>query len=115
MKKLEGTWLLVSAEEDGNKVADDAVKAKVVISGDRMTVNVGRKSEAEFPITLDPSKKPKTMDIAPADRNNKALVIYELDGDTLRICSGLKGQRPTEFTGKFGSDCGLYVYKRDKK
>ena len=45
----------------------------------------------------------------------KALSIYELDGDNLKVCSTEGGQRPKEFTAREGSKCSLAVWKRMKK
>jgi uncharacterized protein (TIGR03067 family) len=88
---------------------------KSVVKGDKVTVSTGDKVVAEVTITVDPSKKPKWMDSVTTGEDKKALAIYELDGDTLKICVGLKGERPKEFTGKKDSGCALYVYKREKK
>ena len=72
---MQGTWLLVSAEENGNKVADDAVHANLVIKGDKLLVYVGAKIMVEGTLTIDPTKKPKTMDtVVVQDKNVKLRV-----------------------------------------
>ncbi len=57
-------------------------------------------------ITIDPSKKPKTIDYDVIDgptKGKRHLGIYELDGDTFKSCFGAPGaERPTDFTSKPG-------------
>ena len=68
--------------------------------------------------TIDAAKKPKEMDIKGTDGPNKGKsfpAIYELSGDTLRICYDLSGKaRPTEFKTTAGTKLFLATYKRKK-
>ena len=62
----------------------------------------------------------KTSDLllqAPAEYKGKtALGIYELEGDTLKLCYSQPGKdRPKEFTAAKGSGQAMSVWKRDKK
>lgn len=67
---------------------------------------------------LDPTKKPKTIDMTfpaalDAKEDQKVLGIYELEGDTLRLCYGPdRGKRPTELNSKAGSKRSVIVFKR---
>jgi uncharacterized protein (TIGR03067 family) len=116
LKKMEGTWVLVSGEEDGKqKPADEVKKLTSTIKGDTLTILVDGKAVFEGTVVVDPTKKPKTIDTTSKDKTVKSPAIYELDGDTFKICVGLKGERPTEFTSKKDSGYALYVYKREKK
>ena len=58
------------------------------------------------------------MDITGTEGPNKGktfLAVYELDGDTLRICYDLSGKsRPTEFKTTEGTQLFLVSYKREK-
>ena len=70
---------------------------------------------------LDPSKKPKTIDLANTgiERKETTLAIYELDAATpLKICWSGEGPRSIAAT-KFasGEDSGntMMVLKREKK
>jgi uncharacterized protein (TIGR03067 family) len=62
-KKLEGMWL-PSAAELAEQPWDEAIlkTMKLVIEGDKYTVTVGRAID-KGTTKIDPSKKPKTMDI----------------------------------------------------
>ena len=118
LKKLEGTWVRIYVEadgkksEDGKKEPDKAIR--LVIGGDKFGKDTFK---------LDPSKKPKHIDLAQIDDKGKAMTlpgIYELKGDVLKVCFpfpfGMKfdklGKRPSEFGSKPGGDDVLEVYQR---
>jgi len=63
---------------------------------------------------LDPTAKPKALDLTEIG-GNSAPAIYELDGDTLRIClaEGPNAVRPTEFKAT-GKRVAVVTFKREK-
>ena len=69
--------------------------------------------------TLDSAAKPKSMAITgtAGPNNGKTFpAIYELKGDTLRICYDLSGaKRPTEFKSIAGTRLYLVTYHRAKE
>jgi uncharacterized protein (TIGR03067 family) len=117
LKKLEGTWLRLSFEFDGQKEDVDVKGARAVIKGNVVTFFIGEKVFGEATFSIDPTKKPKTMDSTSTkpEKGQKTLAIYELIGDNLKICVTQGSKRPTEFITKEGSGCALSVYKRAKK
>jgi uncharacterized protein (TIGR03067 family) len=121
LKKLEGAWAAVSATVDGKEVpADELKKIQVVVKGDTYSVLAEGAEAAGGTLSIDPTKSPKTIDATTTKGPNKGkseLGIYELDGDTLKMCFGPvgKGQRPKEFASKQGSGAELSVYKRVKR
>lgn len=112
MKKLEGTWKVVSAEAGGAKIPDDKLKdAFIVIKGDKLTmVDKGKdKDNKELTLKIDPSKKPKLLDLTdPKEKDGKPVpAIYALDGNELKICIPLvemgkkaDAKRPESFETK---------------
>jgi uncharacterized protein (TIGR03067 family) len=113
--QLEGKWVVLSAERDGK--AWDAMKGAVrVNTGDKYVLTPKEGKAIPGAMKIDPSKKPKTMDMSPTEGNFKdktLLGIYEVDGDTLKICFAEPGkERPTEFTSKAG--VVLVIHKREK-
>jgi uncharacterized protein (TIGR03067 family) len=117
--QFEGTWSIVSLELNGKKLPEDEIKGgQVTVQGNGYTTKFGgRTFKGTF--KTDPTKKPKALDVTPADGPNAgkvALAIYELDGDTLKVCSALPGKdRPTEFASKEGSQHEVIVYRRVKQ
>jgi uncharacterized protein (TIGR03067 family) len=115
---LQGTWLPSTAELGGKMFPDEVRKSiKLVVKDTQYTVTVGKEAD-QGTVKLNPSAKPKEMDITGTDGPNKGktfLAIYELDGDTLRVCYDLSGKgRPTEFKTKEGTQLFLVTYKREK-
>lgn len=117
-KSLDGTWLASAAELAGGEFPDEVRKTiKLVIGDGKYTVTVGTNPD-KGTVKLDPSKKPKAMDITGTEGPNKGktfLAIYEKTDDTLKICYDLSGKaRPTEFKTKKGTQLFLVTYKREK-
>jgi uncharacterized protein (TIGR03067 family) len=119
LKKLEGTWATVSIEAAGQKVTDeDKIKSrKLTTKGEKYTLKVGDET-VQGTIEINPTKKPKTIDAKADSGTNKGktlLGIYELDGDSLKICLALPGKdRPAAFATAAENGQQLVVYKREK-
>src|SRR5262249_47546588 len=92
----------------GEKKQPDAIRAMTVtFKADQMVFSDGGKIKESGHFKLDPSKKPKSLDCTHLvirmgkKINETARCIYDLDGDTLKLCCRWPGgDRPTEFTGK---------------
>jgi uncharacterized protein (TIGR03067 family) len=113
--ELDGTWVMVSGEQDGVKLPADAVKvSRLTIKGDRHTVKLGED-------TLVGTHKLGKGTIDATDKEGpfmgKSLKgIYRVKGDELTVCFAAPGEpRPTEF--KSGPEAGhlLHVWKRQKR
>jgi len=69
--------------------------------------------------TINSTSKPKGMTITGTERPNNGKTfpaIYQLKGDTLRICYDLSGaNRPTEFKSIEGTRLYLVTYNRKKE
>jgi len=110
----------VSREFIGKKAADADLKTlKVTIKGGTITIDDGKKKE-KVTYKLDPSKKPKAIDITNLDGKDgkdTTLGIYELDDDNLKLCWSEKDpeHRPTKFASDEGSGQTMVVFKREKK
>ncbi len=115
LEKIQGTWIVVSAEDSGGKAPDEAIKKlKLVITKDKITHKFGDKT-TNWSYRLEATKKPKWIDLIEGD--NTTLGIYELEGDNLKICfpEGRKGERATAFESKPNSANDiLIVLKREK-
>lgn len=120
LKQLEGVWNEVLTELDGQRkeTARDADYMSILtFKGDEMTEKK-KGSDKLFhsgKIRIDPSKNPKTLEFFVSGTKNPAREVYELQGDELKICSILGGNRfPEELTGKNPRHL-LVIYKRVKK
>jgi uncharacterized protein (TIGR03067 family) len=119
-KQYEGTWRVVSLEINGNKAGDeDAKKITVVNKSDGVWIlQVNGDKVTEGTSEIDPTKTPKTIDFMETEGDNKGKIclgIYELAGDTRKLCFSQPGKdRPTEFSAPAGSNHTLVVFKREK-
>jgi uncharacterized protein (TIGR03067 family) len=109
---IQGSWVPTTGESQGNKVPDQVLRGiKWTINGTKITYeDAGAKDQGTF--TVNPNATPKTFDFV--SRFGTMNGIYELSGDTLKVCYGL-GQRPATFSTqgvKFGV---YYVMKRVSK
>lgn len=116
---LTGTWKPVEVELAGAKFPPSVYAAWRLELGKGTYVLKGAESPDRGTVTTDPSKKPATMDVTGTDGPNKGKTypcIYELTGDTLKICYDLSGQkRPEEFKTEKGTKLYLVTYQREKK
>jgi uncharacterized protein (TIGR03067 family) len=119
MDQLQGEWSMVSGSADGQPMPDEMRKQmKRVCKGDEATTTMGGQMFMKAKFTIDPSKKPKTIDYQMTDGFTKGktqLGIYEVDGETFKSCFGKPGaERPADFTSKPGDGRTLSVWKRAK-
>src|SRR5205809_896176 len=107
MAQLEGEWTMVSGERDGQPVPESFIKSgKRVFKDGESTVTFGDTLFMKAKVSIDPTKKPKTIDYDIIDgptKGKKVLGIYEIDGDTVKFCFAAPDKdRPTEFAAKEG-------------
>jgi uncharacterized protein (TIGR03067 family) len=117
-KRVQGTWKPVTAEFAGKPFPEEVRKAMTLVLTDgKYTVTIGEQKD-EGTWKLDPAKTPRALDITGTKGPNQGktfLCIYELTGDTLRVCYDLSGkERPTEFKTREGTQLFLVEYKRQK-
>jgi uncharacterized protein (TIGR03067 family) len=132
-EQLQGTWKIVSGVEDGKK--DMYVGGEWTFKGTTIKAvfpaNPYSGAVTEyFRFRLDETTNPKAIDLvhgkaddlfdtAKFDKrfdkpDERKEGIYSITRDKLAICvSGKKGERPTAFESKKGSDCFLIVLKRE--
>jgi uncharacterized protein (TIGR03067 family) len=121
LQAFKGTWRLSYKEEDGKKFSQEEIK-DVIMTNDgsgMVSVRRGDKVIAEATVKLDPTTKPKTIEVtftAGEQKGKTRLGIYEIEGDAFRVCVARPGdERPAEFSAEAGSGRILVVYQREKK
>jgi uncharacterized protein (TIGR03067 family) len=127
-KKIQGTWVVdpstfkgIEDKETLKEVLKEAEWIRFIFEGDTFTMKhppgpppfeKGREEKGGY--RLDPTKNPKQIDLIDSARG-----IYELDGDTLKLCWDQRGKdngRPTKFAWDKDKDTvHYYVLKREKK
>ncbi len=111
-QELQGKWIVKSFEYNGAEVdrLKDAVRE---FKNGKYSLSPTSGEAIEGSVTLDTSKSPKSIDL---DVNGRILKgIYQLDGDTLKLCYNLSSEeRPTEFVSKPDSGLIVVVHSREK-
>ena len=116
--KLQGDWALASYVIDGTKLSDDEAQSLFrTVKGDQYSLLLFDKVITKGTFKIDPKKNPKTSDSYPDGVSDKAILgIYELQGNTLKICLSPPGkERPTAFESTKNSGYSLMIWEREKK
>jgi uncharacterized protein (TIGR03067 family) len=118
-KAVQGKWKPVKAELAGQPMTDAVLKEiSLKLDNGKYEVFVGSAPDRGT-YTVDSTSKPKSMTITGTEGPNHGRTfpaIYELKGDTLRICYDLSGaKRPTEFKSIAGTQFYLVTYARKKE
>lgn len=118
LAKLEGVWRFATVAVDGkehpappfdtNKLIIAKAGRYVIVQGPRIT---------RGSIQLDPNPSPKHYDVTIISGPAKPVVtrgVYEIDGETYRICLPLTGNtRPSAVRSQPGTI--FFVFKREKR
>jgi uncharacterized protein (TIGR03067 family) len=118
LKRFEATWRWVAVDREGEKLAEDLFKDdRLTLKGNQFTQVMGG-STTHGTFKIDPTATPKAIDLTFTDgpgKGSSATGIYELDGDTQKICFPRPGRpRPTEFVSKTGNGQMIQILKREK-
>src|SRR4051794_17835995 len=118
-KALEGDWNPVKGELGGKPMAEQVLKA-ITLHMEKGNYEVfagGAPDRGTY--SIDATTKPKSMTVVGTLGPNQGKTfpaIYELNGDSLRICYDLSGaKRPTEFKTVVGTKLYLVTYQRKKE
>jgi len=125
IKKLKGTWRITSAEAQGKAIKlKDLGMDRVIITADKMTFKSRGKEVKVWAYAVDPSKKPKEMDWNNPGARAPHPAIYELKGDTLKVCFPIlpigtdkpapEVTRPKAFITK-GGQFMMFIARRQKE
>jgi uncharacterized protein (TIGR03067 family) len=120
LEQMQGTWTVVESEADGKKAGEadlKAAKLELTIKDNKFTYKAGDTVLLEGTVELGPDKTPKALDAKgkdPTGREAASIGIYELKGDTMRVCFVPAGERPTKFDASAGSKQTIVVYQRKK-
>jgi uncharacterized protein (TIGR03067 family) len=120
LKRFDGSWVASQTKivtEKGKQVQFTQNFRLVVRDEDRFTLYQKFSDEKAFKelasgtFSVDPSKKPATMDMKYVDAEQPSRCIYELTATTLKLMGGEPGgDRPKEFTKE-----KTLFFKRERK
>ncbi len=124
---IQGTWMVTVIEQVSHELSEDekayrkSGQCTITITADRLTFDVNKSAMS---YRLDTTRTPRRMLWSETDDPRGgvvAIAVYELDGDSLKICLGQKGKalRPPEPPHGFdiksaprGTSPTLFVMKR---
>jgi uncharacterized protein (TIGR03067 family) len=114
---LLGAWTVEKAETGGMTLPVKSMTMEFMPGG-KVVMADGGKPPEEAGYTFDPKKDPHEIDITPPAAGGKVMTmvgVYKVDGDTLTLCLGVAGGRPTKFESAAGQATLLLTFKRGKK
>jgi RNA polymerase sigma factor (sigma-70 family) len=111
-EKLQGVWKVVSYGFGDKPSKGEEIL--FLVNGNRACWQT-KDGGLEGGLYLDPSAHPKAYDLATSEKTIEG--IYDLDGDTLRLCYNLaeEAPRPRQFATQPGNRQVLLVLKRQKE
>jgi uncharacterized protein (TIGR03067 family) len=118
-KAIQGNWKPIKAELGGKPMADELLKTiSLKMDNGKYEVFVGEHPDRGT-YTIDAAATPKGITVTGTEGPNQGRTfpaIYELKGNTLRICYDLSGaKRPVEFKTVTGTKLYLVTYQRKKE
>jgi uncharacterized protein (TIGR03067 family) len=122
LKALQGKWKTVALEAAGKPFPKEAVPAfTFIIAADGKATGQTAKDEFGCTITVNPTKKPRTMDNlhqSGAHKGKKQFGIYKLEADKLTVCmtppGSAESDRPKDFDTKDSTNV-VFVFERVKE
>lgn len=117
LQLMQGTWQLDS-HESNDKAKVDIKNRTLFIGSELYLVRDGNKVVQVGTLRLSLGRTPKRVDVVVRKglhADNTMLGIYEVKGDTLKICIDPEGEgRPSKFVAKTETSQFVAVYKRVK-
>jgi uncharacterized protein (TIGR03067 family) len=114
-KKIQGTWKLVGSTYDGGPQMADM---EWIVDGDHYTIRVdGQQHRDPYFFKLDASRRQIDVfhhETPPGTYGGKLKGIYEITGDSLKVCFDLTAQQyPKSFDASRASRRLIYEFRRE--
>jgi uncharacterized protein (TIGR03067 family) len=122
LKSLKGNWKTVGMEFGGKAMPKDQIFLfTVTVGADGKSIGKLAEEEFKFTMTVDPTKKPKTINNDHETGNQKGKKqygIYKVEGDKWTVCmsppDAAETDRPKDFTTKDSRNV-IFVFERVKE
>lgn len=117
--KFQGTWNLMAVEINAQPLSMEKLKeARLTVKGDDYSFRLAD-TRLELTFAPDPTRNPKTLDLTLREGPDKGKVyraIYQLVGDTLKICRHTEPNkdRPAAFGSTPNSGLMVVTWQRAK-
>ncbi len=125
LKKIEGTWRMVSGSDKGKPIPAEALEKVEMLAkfkGNTYELHIFGKKVESGTIKVDTKKKPMYFDSTVVEgkddeKGKTQLGIFEMKGDKLRILLGLAGakERPKSFEDAKEESFSLIEMKKVSK
>jgi len=114
-KKIQGTWKLVGSTYDGGPQMADM---EWIVDGDHYTIRLdGQQHRDPYFFKLDASRRQIDVfhhETPPGTYGGKLKGIYEISGDSLKVCFDLTAQQyPKSFDASRTSRRLIYEFRRE--
>lgn len=118
LQQLQGAWRAVAGERDGQLRPKSFLEAlRVRVEGEVMVMEIGKRQQ-KLRISLDPSVRPRTIDLVHLEgkeKGEKWQGIYALENGQWRICVSPPGSpRPDDFFTRPGTGREFLLLERKK-
>ena len=118
-KDFHGKWEYVEWHHAGEKLPEEKHKSLVLVIGPkdcRVEAEDKLLSVATYKVGEVNKRRTVELDISHGEfKDQKMLAIFEIDGDTMRVCYDLEGKEfPTVFKSTKENKWVLVTYKRKK-
>lgn len=113
LDRLQGTWQVIDGENEGEHNMEEAKHYTWDFQADKYTINYNGNFAELYTVKLNSGKSPKTIDSTHHIVGKTFKGIYEIKGDTLRICYDLTfNGRPDSFQTPKGSRRVCFILQR---
>ena len=114
--QLHGTWAMIRAEYAGEEAPETVASHTTVEFSDAgYRVRFSGQIVDEGTLKVNPADPAKKLVLVGTSGTNKGCTlpcIYQLVGDRLRVCYGIDGIPPLDFTTRSGQNRYLATYRR---
>jgi uncharacterized protein (TIGR03067 family) len=112
LEAIAGNYKIIEMVMDGK--AENIENRSIIFTKTEMIMMMGETRANPLTYRIDPTKKPKTLDVRPVNDNQFIYGIYSSEKNKMKICLNANpgGDRPDEFESKSGSKFMLLILEK---